>query len=88
MATIFDNLKKAGQNAITWLKQNAAKLSSVTPAELMRDADNKTNTMQMGKRMLPGLVGGTMKEQERRCKAHIEMERWLINGFSMIKMET
>ena len=43
MATIFDNLKQAGQNAIAWLRQNAAKLSSVTPTELMRDADNKTN---------------------------------------------
>ena len=49
MATIFDNLKQAGQNAITWLRQNAAKLNNVSPAELMRDADNKTNTMQMGK---------------------------------------
>ncbi len=49
MATIFDNLKQAGQNAIAWLKQNAAKLSSITPTELMRDADNKTNAMQMGK---------------------------------------
>jgi hypothetical protein len=42
----------------------------------------------MGKKMLLGPVGGTMKGQEKRCKAHIEMERWLINGFSMIRMET
>jgi len=49
MATIFDNLKQAGQNAITWLRQNAAKLSNISPAKLMSDADNKTNAMQMGK---------------------------------------
>tara|TARA_B100000029_G_scaffold492008_1_gene552812 strand:+ start:728 stop:1285 length:558 start_codon:yes stop_codon:yes gene_type:complete len=49
MASIFDNLKRAGDNAITWLRQNAAKLNNVSPTQLMRDADNKTNYMQMGK---------------------------------------
>ena len=49
MATIFDNLKQTGQNAITWLRQNAAKLSNISPAKLMSDTDNKSNAMQMGK---------------------------------------
>ena len=49
MASIFDDLKKSGENAITWLKQNANKLNRVSPIKLMQDKENTTRTMQMGK---------------------------------------
>ena len=49
MASIFDDLKKSGENAITWLKQNANKLNRVSPIKLMQDNENTTRTMQMGK---------------------------------------
>ena len=49
--------------------------------------DFQKATMQMVKKMQLGLVGGIMKEQKKRCKVIIKMEKWLISGFFMIKME-
>ena len=44
-------------------------------------------TMPTGKRMQLGLVGGIMIEQKKKCRVIIKMDKWLINGFFMIKME-